>query len=90
MAEIIFIGGGLLFIGAALASEWNSARCSSQEAWFHDWVRDMTVPPVERDYKDNNATYILTTATIECRYCKERKQVEISDTKPVDNTDYAD
>lgn len=84
--EIIFIGAGVLFFGAAAISEWNSSRCSSNEAWFHDWVRNNDIPEQQHDY--DNGRYTVTSATFACRYCKEIRQLTIHDTKP-NNVDYS-
>lgn len=81
-AEIIFIGTGVTFFTFAAISEWNSSRCSSKEAWFHDWKRDDSCAETTYDYTSGSHSYTSVWGMFECIYCKERRNMRLSTTEP--------
>ena len=77
MAEIILIGIPTMLFGVGIMNAWKESRCTSNDAWFHDWVRDDKVP----EKVEKKGYHTKTSATFQCHYCSERQERVIEDTE---------
>lgn len=87
-AEFIFIASGVLFFGSVFILEWRNSRCTSDKAWFHDWVRDNNATETEHPYESNGGRYVATYAKFDCQHCQETRSMRISSTEPHYEMDY--
>ena len=81
-AEIVLIGSIATFFTAVAINEWKSSRCSSKEAWFHNWKQDDSCVETTQHYTIGSHSYTATWKMFECEYCRERRNIRISTTEP--------
>lgn len=91
MAGLLLVGGFTgftMFLGALSVKHWNESRCTSSEAWFHDWIK--TGKKTTYGYESDGQRFTATRATMKCRYCNAEKDMVIADTKPEERVDFGD
>jgi len=80
--EFLIIGVPFLLFGKGILNAWCESRCTSNDVWFHDWLKNDTIP--ETVIKYEHSTHTKTLATFRCRFCYQQKEMVISDTKEDD------
>lgn len=88
MAGLLFFGGYTLFLGVLSVQSWNESRCTSKEAWFHNWINTGKERTVR--YEKDGQEYTTTSATMKCSYCNVERDMVIADTGAEKSVDFGD